>query len=127
MSILNEDYRNNIWAIIIVFIFFLIYLFVISNKKVENIKYEEDEVCGVFESLNKYPRGGGRTTYILMLNLDKYGSIVYYNVNINKYDESSKLNYGLLENNLKYCFLIKKPKNESEWNSNFRILNIFKN
>lgn len=127
MTILNEDYRNNIWVIIAFIIIVVIYLYVISNNKVDDIKYEEEEVCGFFESLNKYPRGGGRTTYILMLNLERYDSVVYYNVNINKYDESSKVNYGLLKEGVKFCFLIKKPKGENKWNSNFRILDILKN
>ena len=127
MTILNEDYRNNIWVVIAFIIIVVIYVFIISNNKVDDIKYEEEEVCGFFESLNKYPRGGGLTTYTLMLNLDRYGSIVYDNVNINKYDESSKVNYGLLSKDIRFCFLIKKPKYENKWDSNFRILNILKN
>jgi len=127
MTILNEDYRNNIWVVIAFIIIVIIYVFVISNNKVDDIKYEEEEVCGFFLSLNKNPRGGGLTTYTLMLNLDRYGSIVYDNVNINKYDESSKVNYGLLSKDRRFCFLIKKPKYENKWDSNFRILNILKN
>ena len=54
MTILNEDYRNNIWVVIAFIIIVVIYVFIISNNKVDDIKYEEEEVCGFFESLNKY-------------------------------------------------------------------------
>lgn len=129
MSILNENYRNNMRDIVSFIIIVSICLNFILNIKNENIKYEKEKevVCGFFESLSKYPRGGGRTTYILMLTLDKYGSIVYYNVNINKYDEDSKVDYSLLSKGRYVCFLIKKPKDEKNWNSSFRILSILEN
>lgn len=102
----------------------------IQKEKLPPLQYETEVVCGVFLSES---RGGGSgyraggNGYIYYFNLERYGSVMYRNINMGKKDISSGADYNKMIVDSKVCLKIRKPLGQNIWNEDIKIIDYWEN